>query len=196
MALGFFRRNQKMVIIIMVILMVSFLVTIQGVEGLFRRDSKGVEIGRTRYGPLTRQDVDHASFELSLLQQLQLPAHSPLFLQVLTSRNSQLSYALLREESTASGMMVSRQQVDNFLGQIGLTGSQYTSFINQMRQNIGAGADDLNQAVAQWLAMEKLYMLHAAVPPASDQSLRHLYRDLSEQAQVRFVALKAEDFLE
>ncbi|NBB95773.1 MAG: hypothetical protein GVY16_08535, partial [Planctomycetes bacterium] len=49
--LGFFRKRQKLIFVIMVVLMVAFLVGMQGFEMLFGSGGADVTMAETEYGP-------------------------------------------------------------------------------------------------------------------------------------------------
>jgi len=196
MALGFFRRRQKMVIIIMAILMVSFLIGFQGFERLFVRRGGGFEMGRSRYGALTNQDLRRAEFELAILRRLPRPGPDVDLVQVLVAREPELTYALLVKEATGSPVRVNLQDVDTFIRETRLSGAELNSFMDRLKQDLNAGREHLEQAVAHWVAVRKCHLLSTAMAPPSDQQLRRLFRDLSERIQLQYVRLDAHDYLD
>ena len=67
MAFAFFRRRQKMVIIIMAVLMVSFLIGFQGFQTLFAKKPGERVLGRTTQGEIRVRDTEMARSDLDVV---------------------------------------------------------------------------------------------------------------------------------
>ncbi|MFW6065737.1 MAG: hypothetical protein ACOC9S_02860, partial [Planctomycetota bacterium] len=61
MAFAFFRRRQKLVIIIMAVLMVAFLVGFQGLQQLVSGNRGERTLGTSRWGELVNRDLERAN---------------------------------------------------------------------------------------------------------------------------------------
>ena len=67
MALGFFRRRQKLIFILMVVLMVSFLVGVQGFTALFKENPGEFVVGKADGFEITTGDLQAARADLGQL---------------------------------------------------------------------------------------------------------------------------------
>ncbi len=209
MALGFFRNQQKLVIIIMVLLMIAFLIpstlSMIGQGG----SSRNPVIGTTRHGDLYHQDLRQAALELEILsrhvniQGLASPQNPPAWqlagfaMRALAQENSrpELCYALLLQEARAAGVEASDAEVDLFLGTMGFGGERYESFIGEMRDQTGMGESDLRKVFANWLVVYKHFV--ASLPPTAPSlaEMRRQYEIMNEQVKVRLYTLSAEKYL-
>ncbi len=198
MAFRFFRRRQKMVIIIMAALMVSFLIGIQGFNMLFSHDPAKRAIGRIADGEVIWADLDSANSDLQILgSYVSLEWASASFRQVLANGDdAALAYALLLKEARKSEAVVTEADVDRFFIRIGLEGDAYDRLILEIRSRRGMTEKRLRGAVARWLKVEKIFRQAVALYPPSEVQLRHLYRDLNENIALRVVKLPAEAFLD
>ncbi len=66
--LGFFRRRQKMVMIIMVVLMVSFLIGFQGFNSIVEKNREDMELAKTSVGDLKLADRRQAGSDIRTLE--------------------------------------------------------------------------------------------------------------------------------
>ncbi|MFA6135139.1 MAG: hypothetical protein WC869_14085 [Phycisphaerae bacterium] len=196
MALAFFRRRQKMVMIIMAILMVSFLVGFQGLSSLTEGKHGKQSLGATKYGNITVDDLELADSDLRLLNYLN---QNDLDFQAMIASSSrpEMSYALLLKEAQKSGVAVGTEDENAFLKQRGLEGANLQAYLTQLRTIFGEGLNEstLRAAARRWSTIGKFYMQSAVMTPASEQTIIHLFRDLNEKIDLRTVTLKAEDFL-
>jgi hypothetical protein len=209
MALGFFRNQQKLVIVIMVLLMIAFLIpSTLSMIGRGGGEQNPV-IGSTRYGDLHHQDIRLAARELQILsRQLpvqnlamvqQLPPDYQLagraFLTLMQQEQSALCYALLKQEAQVAEMDASEAEIDLFLGVFGKTDDAYRSFIGEIREQTGMGEDEIRQVVGNWLMVHKYFV--ASLPPTAPSlaEMRHQYEANNQQVKVKVYALSAEKFL-
>lgn len=116
--LGFFRRRQKMVMIIMAVLMVSFLIGFKGFDMLFERKRDNIDIARTAYGEIKVADRQQADSDVATLIQLRNIAASnqrwitgELDFRILTGeRPMDQGYAMLLRTFFANGQELANQQ--------------------------------------------------------------------------------------
>jgi len=197
MAFRFFRRRQKIVIIIMVLLMVSFLLSFMFRGNSSRSAGYNPQIATTRFGPLTLKDRNAAKFDLDLLQQLRIGDAAFWYLLNANGQDVDLAYATLIQEADASGLTVSDSEADRFFEARELTGNQYLALLSQLRERFSGITDQrVRNAVKRWLKVTKMFVNEAVAPPASQAELRRLYRDLNEMLNLSVVRLDANDFLD
>lgn len=205
MALGFFRRRQKMVIIIMVALMVSFLVGSYGFNMLFSTDPMKREIGRTRTGELLRRDWVFAEAELDVLAGIGLggnpyryPPWPTEMAYLLVRRNGQqdaYAYMLLLAEARGAGILVSETDVDAFFAEIGCFGDSYKQLLSELRERRRWTEQEVRQAVRNWLLVNKSFVESNVSCPPSEAEILLTYRDVTEQIDLRVMRLDAKDYV-
>ena len=206
MALGFFRRRQKLVIIIMVALMVSFLVGSYGFNMLFSTDPMKEELGQTRYGELVRADFVAAQADLDVLGNIGLggnpfryppwPTEMEYFL--LTRRNGDRAhhaYALLLQEARSAGIVASQADVDAFFAQLGYSGEDYQSFLSTVRAAGGWPESHVRRAIQNWLLISKAFAEFGVNCPPSEAQTALAFRNVKEEINIRVLRLKAADYL-
>ncbi len=204
MALGFFRRHQKSVLIIMVILMVSFLVSAQGFERFFSPNPAKRAFGETKYGKLTYGDINTARASMNMLKQtelgaaeLRLQARAGFmpgdieFLSINRSKEPPATWLLLLEEAKHLGITVTNADVDQFLDQMRLTGEKYKSFTYQLRTDKLGNDKEFRQAVRDWLMIYRSCQQAVLDIPPSDAEMRLLFRNLKEEIDLRVVKIDA-----
>lgn len=196
MALAFFRRRQKMVLIIMAILMVSFLIGFQGFEAVLHRNPGSRVIGKTSSGKITENDLRAAENDLRLLSYVN---YTDLGFQLV--RNSEqpvLVYVLLLREAQGAHVRVGQQDVSAFFVSKGLVGAELQSFVAGLKSVLGQGvtAQDLREAVERWLKVNRLAAEAVSAAPVSRPEIETLYRDLNEKIKLDLVTIRAEDFLD
>jgi len=205
MALRFFYRRQKLVFIIMVVLMVSFLVGFQGFQAIFSTRGGREVVGRTAWGKIRVSDGQAAQADLQLLGMLPADPRRPdhieaslLLRQLYEESEGQpaLAYALLLNEAEQANLRVTTRDVDSFLasrGFVGETAQVLLTRLKQIDQNLTEKY--IRGAVARWLMVYKNYAIatEPGVPSASE--LVHDYRDLYETVKLRVARLRAEDFI-
>ncbi|MCJ7544488.1 MAG: hypothetical protein MUP47_07995 [Phycisphaerae bacterium] len=205
MALQFFRRRQKMVIFIMVILMVSFLIGGYGLSGSFRKDQGGQTLGVSKFGKVTLADLVAASNDLNLLGVLNQAVRDLDYGAVIANReNAALAYALLQKEAKRSPVVVTEESVDMYLQLRGLDGARLDSLLDELRTRMpGLNQRRLRETEGRWIRVATLFYRSsfAVGCPArygaagSEQQMRHLYRDLMERIDLRVAVVKAADYL-
>jgi len=202
MALGFFRRRQKMVIVIMVALMVSFLVGWQGCSMIMETDPGKVEIATTRFGDLTRGEFWSAEADLNILNRMGLAGNPWEFgeFYILTRRNGEqahYAYLLLLHEAEEAGILADSADVDAFFARLGYSGDNYDSFISSLRASSKAWSEArIRQAVRNYVLVTKAFAEFRVNCPPSAQQTAIAFRDMKEQIKLRVVRLKAEDYLQ
>lgn len=205
MALGFFRRNQKIVILIMVILMVAFLVP-TGASTLLQKDPLKREIGSTKLGSLTLGELQNAMVEMQILGMLGLGnqgRQSPwptdmefMFLRANGERGAGEAYGLLLKEARAVGVPVTEADVDNFLAQIDWPKpARYEQLVSMIRSGSQGWTEGvLRSTIADWLRITK-YRADAEIDsPPSEAEVRLIYRDVFEQIALRVAKVDANEF--
>ncbi|MBI5722815.1 MAG: hypothetical protein HZA50_02570, partial [Planctomycetes bacterium] len=138
MAFGWFRRRQKLILIVMAFLMVSFLIGFQGFDAFIQKDPGKEEIGKTRHGKLVRNDLMAAKVEMDLLGEMAgiLYRSDPLQIEELRAvaeqKEASNAFALLLVEARQSGVKVTDQDVADFFTSAGLKDDQYNAQIKQL----------------------------------------------------------------
>ncbi len=213
MAFAFFRRRQKMVVVIMAALMVSFLVGMQGfkmiTDWLGQGDS---DFATTRVGTITHNDRRTANTDVQLISPYALyyvrdvnsilsnpfPGEMEFLTLKATSDDPALLYALLLKEAQASDIVVTDADVENHYKLVGwpIGSEQHENLITQMQTNVRLGSSRLHSAVKRWLKVHKSYMANMSNTPPSEPEILKTYRDLSEKIDLRIVELPAEDFVD
>ena len=199
MALGFFRKRQKMIIIIMVLLMVSFLIGMQGFQVLFPRKSRGdVDVGASRYGEIALGDLDRADSDLRILgNYVELGARSIEYidLQWRNGDRSSLAYALLLQQAGEADATVTEDQIDAYLRDVGISEADYNSRVSRLRASRDAPTEKaLRGAIARWLGVLRGYRAAQVATPPSEPQLRRLFRDLNEKIELRVLEIPAGRF--
>jgi len=201
MALGFFRRRQKMVIIIMVALMVSFLVGFQGFSMLLESDPAKEDVARTRFGEMTRGEFWSAQADLDILSSMGMvsnPWQFPEFylLRMRNGEQAREAYALLLQEARHVGVLAGEGDVDAFFARLGYTGENYNSLISTLRASQAAWPESrIRQAVRDYVLIGKAFSEFRVNCPPSERQAAVAFRDFKEEIKVRFVRLKAADYL-
>ncbi len=209
MALGFFRRRQKMVIIIMVVLMVSFLLGGYGISTFFQSDPSKSSRGETRFGALTLGEEITAEADIAVLRAIGLGSDlyraqqwpmEMAFLEVVRgARDSEAvrTYALLLKEADASGVVVGKQDVDEFFRSLGCVDeSTYRSRISALRSGERGWTEQfIRGAAASWLRIFKAYTEAEVDCPPSETELQVTWRDIKEEIDLRAVRFTASDFV-
>jgi hypothetical protein len=214
MALSFFRRNQKMVIGIMVVLMVAFLVGVQGcdlMQGLLDRVLRGRGGPKTKIGRITQDDINLAEAELMLLGELGLGQNmlrmyyepfptegAYLTLRNVNERDDQTwAYALLLAEAKASGVLVTEADVDRFFQDVQLGSKEaYRNRLAELRASPNAWTEGVVRgAVHDWLLINKYFGDAMVNCRPSEAELRVTFRDLREQINLRVMPLEAKEYL-
>lgn len=209
MAFAFFRRRQKMVIIIMAALMVSFLIGFQGFQMLFSKSGGKQPIGETPFGTITLADLNVASDQLDILNQYAYMGIFPRFMEehfayrVLMSNVDQdgrseapLVYAMLLQEAAERGGDVSEGDVDKFFARLPypyLPVEDYKDLVEKMNTRGKITEKQLRGTVAGWIRVYRLYEDSCPSTPPSDPKLRRVYRRLNEKIALQIVKFSAED---
>jgi len=209
MALEFFRRRQKLVFVIMVALMVSFLIGGYGLSHVVGRSGGAQTIGMTRLGKITVQDVMRADVERIILDAInrQTPGQDAEYVALLANGGqSAMAYALLLKEARSSSIDVPDEDVDAFLAVRQLDGARLQTMLYSLKGSLpDISMPMIRAATADWVRVKKLflrslfYVQFQGMPvgtAASEPELRHLYRDLTEKIDLRIAVLDANDFLD
>jgi hypothetical protein len=192
---AFFRRRQKMVVIVMVVLMVSFLVGFKGLSMLTSRDPAKRTVGRFADGSKLRAtDLRIAQSDLQILGMTGVGAQ---FLAGLNSNGdlptAQLSYAMLTHESEPFGP-VRDSQVDALLASSGLVDEKYTELLVFLRTN-DIDESQFRSAARRLVRNIEAYGQGASVAPPSLPELKYWYNMFEERVVLNYFTLPADDFL-
>jgi len=208
MAFGFFRRRQKMVVVIMAVLMISFLIGYQGFRMLTETDPRDVVVAGTSAGDLTNGELLAADSDINLLSryvhlgQIQQRDIWPTEVEYLNLRyrneRAELAYALLLKEAQEADIIVTEGDIDEFFRGAGrpIGSEQYRAMISAFKAGTQLAEKHLRAAVGRWLRIHKAFVTAMANVPPSEQQLRRLYRDLNEQISLRVVKIEAQKFLD
>jgi len=208
MAFRFFRRRQKMVILIMVALMVAFLIGFQGFQALLGPGRRQTVLGSSRLGNLTAKERKTAEADLEILGTLGLGRSEAVGAQEfrLLLANGQregvaagetvLAYALLRKEAAEANIAVSQSDVDQLFRQLGYEPdtAEYDAKMTDFHQR-GLSSGNVRSAMARWLAVVRLSRAaRPNVPPAAAELRRH-FAHLAERIRLRGARWTAGQFL-
>lgn len=207
MAFAFFRRHQRVVIIVMAVLMVSFLIGFQGFQAIFSHDPGDEVVGRTEYGEITARDLAAAGSELRMLATVvglgnprrmyfnPWPTDAA-FLRLMDNEDTAaVAYAVLRRQAERSDVLVTEADVEAFLEGIGLTGAAYEGRMSELRQQREMTEEQFRSVIANWLAVHRIFERSSVAAPPSPQEVRRVFRDLSAEINLRLLTVEAEDFL-
>ncbi len=207
MAFAFFRRHQRVVIIVMAVLMVSFLIGFQGFQAIFSHDPGDEVVGRTKYGEITARDLAAAGSELQMLASVvglgnprrmyfnPWPTDAA-FLRLMDNEDSAaVAYAALRRQAERNDVVVTEADVEAFLEGIGLTGAAYEGRMSELRQQREITEEQFRSVIANWLAVHRTFERSNVAAPPSPQEVRRVFRDLTAEINLRLLTVKAEDFL-
>lgn len=209
-ALGFFRKNQKFVFWIMVVLMIAFAAGsgIERLGSMFYPDADEQEIGLIGGEKVTYGDQRTATQDLLILrEQLQLGdlvsvvafpgrlAGAKGLLLVQQNPDPALCWALLVREAAGIGVAVGDPQVDAFLGTtLGIDQNTLSLILDRMQRE-GMTQKDLRRAVRNFLLVTQAFDAAADGVARSEPELRMIYRDTHETMDLAMVSLPAADFL-
>lgn len=203
MALGFFRRRQKLVILVMVLLMVAFLIP-TGIRGCFEPDRLKVAVGSVGKRKITVRMMRAAERDVRLLRDwLGLGRFSPPrpgeagFVTFLERGHEHfLSWTLLLHEAGEMGIRVTERQVEEFLIRSGLdpAGGEYQEMLASLADR-RMTEENLRQAVANYLLVIEALQTAMVGNRASLPELRHVFRELNERISLAMVTFPAEDFV-
>ncbi len=200
MALGFFRRWQKGIIIaIVVVMLIGFVFS--GALQYFSRYTGGGDFarGETRFGALMHGAAQQAEKDLGDLSMfLNLGARSKEFLQLRSNGdNSSMAYAMLLQEAAASGYEVGEQEIDSYLKGIGLDveKAEYSKIVRRVdRRKSGTTEPKLRASLARWLMVLRSYRAYQIAVPPSETALKRLFRDLNETLTLRIARVPADKY--
>ncbi|MCE5327648.1 MAG: hypothetical protein LLG01_14680 [Planctomycetaceae bacterium] len=211
MAFAFFRRRQKMVIIIMAVLMVAFLVGFQGFSTLLAPSAGKTTIG-TMYGgkeKITQNAMVQAANELKVLQDGVLvrstpdgrmavvdPLFGPLASQSLDEHEMDRVYAVLIAEARHMGVQVTPDEVSSFLTALGLApdSENYKAMLRRLGYSFSAAGDMLNASIADWLLVRKAAIAGSPQTVPSLPAVEHLFAAVMEKIDLRMAEIPASKF--
>ena len=199
MALGFFRKWQKMIIVIMVVLMLSFLVGGTGMRILCAPGSRDFARGKSKHGDLTQGQASWAEADMrDLAMFLRMDLRSFEFTQLRQNdADAPMAYALLLQEARAGGHKVSEAEVDGYLAGIGLKPgeAEYRQLLGRInKRKSGTTEPRLRAALGRWLTVLRSYQAYHVASPPSEVRLRKLFRDLNEKLTLRILKIPAEKY--
>ncbi|MDP6046460.1 MAG: hypothetical protein QGG25_12695 [Phycisphaerae bacterium] len=200
MALGFFRRWQKGIIITMVALMLVGLVGGTALRYFSRYTGRGdFKRGESRFGDVTHGAIGLAEADLrDLATFLQLDRRSNEFARISgNAEDSSMAYALLLQEAAAAGHDVGQAEIDSYLKDIGLEVGQaeYRKVISRVdRRKSGTTEPKLRTSLARWLMVLRSFRAYQVASPPSETALKKLFRDLNEKLTLRILKIPAEKY--
>ena len=196
MAFRFFRRRQKTVIIIMVVLMVSFLVGFQGLNSLMRPSRSGRVIAQLRNGhKIKNRDIRLALSDVEIISSDPRLVSSALKRILADGRGlaAAETYAILLAEAS-DVTLVRQEEVDAYLDDREVTGVPYAELISRLRAR-GIPEKELRAALARQLLVHKSFFQALVDTPLSEPRLRRRFVDITEKVTLRVVKIPAEPFL-
>ncbi|HUU59146.1 MAG TPA: hypothetical protein VMZ50_06355, partial [Phycisphaerae bacterium] len=171
MAFGFFRRRQKMVVIIMAVLMISFLIGFQGFQMIFHTNPEDIVLATTSLGELKNGDLRRADSDVQVLRQFvglgnpqrMLLAPWPTdaeFMILVDQDRPELTLALLEQAAEASHITITQGNVDEFFARIGcpVGGESYEAILSSFKSRAMGTEANLRATVARWLKVYQAYL--------------------------------------
>ncbi len=200
MAFKFFRRRQKLVVVIMAALMVSFLLGSWGMNMLFRAQRKESAIGTTRWGDIKESDLVLAQRDIGVLRTCAnlRRLRSKEFFALLRNPSTDLIYAILLKEAASNDVLVTDEDVDELFTVMGATvgGEDYKILFSIVKLRTKLTAKYIHAALKRWLGVQKAHRFSLVSVPPSEPELRRLFRDVTEKIDLHIVAVTAGDFLD
>lgn len=194
MALGFFRRHQKMVFVIMVLLMAAFGIP-AGYKGCSGMGGCAGNVGKAGGATVSPSMVRQAQLDLQLLGSALQAAGQTYPFQYFQQRNQTgdrvVLWALLVHEARTSGVRVTDADVSQLLKQV--FGERYKQELaNLAIQKISE--DDLRAAARDYLLVIRGFEGARVTTPPSVGEIDRALADVSEKIQLGMVLLPADDF--
>jgi len=206
MAMGFFRRRQKLMMVVMVVLMVAFLIS-GSIRGLLSSDPSKRPIGEVAGKEVRHYMLLQADMQIRLLRdwlglgsgRVRRPRPGEgafrAFLDLNADKNAPLAWTLLSREAEDMGVEITDRQVDEFFAASGWQGDAYRREIANLTAERFT-EKQIRQAVARYLAVMEAFSAARVTAPPSLPEMHHLFRDLEERIQLEIVAFPAEDFVD
>lgn len=204
--LGFFRKRQKLIFVIMVLLMVSFLVGWQGLSMIMGGGGGDTTIAQTRAGEFSAVELRNAQGDIELLSQfmrgfegrsLDQAIWLQMNMQAEDEADLTITYALLLKEAQAANLRVTEPEVDRTIQQLRDNPAfSYDALVTSLRQNRRVTDEQIRDVLARWGMVLKSYQASALTTPPSQSELLHLFRDTNEQLKLKLVKLTPEAFLD
>ena len=185
MAFAFFRRNKKLILYIMVILMVAFLVP-SAFQSCSAGDPGQIVVAHAYGNPIKGVELQRAANQISILNALGTDWH-------LRRRipNAQV-FLLLQREAEQMGLMISDEQVREFYAANALSGPELSDLLRQLQ----ISERDLTAAVKAHLLVVSCADGAISAIKVSEPMLKEYYRDLHETVRVSLLRINAVDFLD
>jgi hypothetical protein len=164
------------------------------------RQGDDAALGRSRFGELSRSDLDEARTDLFLLRSFGLGSQTGdvAFQQLYQQEgNPEFAYALLSQEAREADIAVSEADEDELLLQHGISVENLGEELSRRLSNQpGVSTGRLREALANWVRIRRcFYGSLSAAPPSHTQLVRTAQAQL-ERVALEGVRLSAEDFLE
>jgi hypothetical protein len=204
MALGFFRKRQKLIFILMVVLMVSFLVGVQGFTALFNENPNEHVIGKADGFAVTTGDLQAARADMGQLRMLMqfAPYGAQGAYMALTRANEGetslvTAYAILLKEAEQKGVGVSGQEVQQFVNAMKARDAgeyTYEKYIQRLRQNQDIPESVILGILARWITVQKAYTASVNVVPPSREQLLRAYQYETQELGIELAVLSGTSF--
>lgn len=212
-ALGFFRKNEKAVFWIMVVLMAVFLVGSAGrqvFDRIFSPPDKDFPIGVVNGKDITERQLRMAGLELRTLREvfglgdpIRLLTGYPRpvwgeeeFYTVLQSDRSARSWLLLGMEAERMGLQAGDIAVNDFLrNEIGIDPKGLMTWV--FRQGYEHLTEkDIREMLNRYLIIAQAFRTQGDGLYISDPKLKRMYRDMAQTVNLRMAPFRAADFLD
>lgn len=218
MAFAFFRRRQKLVMVIMAGLMVVFILSSVITSKTSGLSHSSRAIGHTKLGDLTTDDRQQALDDLRILtslglDNLQVPMPGVFSFYTLTKQRdpmadlqmmrygqkinapmateADLGYALLLREAQKAGVHVGSAEADAFLAQI-----DTEEHMSQFRSQRQITQKDLRGAVERWMTISRMFDFSTVDTPPSSTEAQFIARQLFEKIKLQILPFQAEKYLD
>ena len=197
MAFEFFRRRKRLVLMLMVILMVSFLVGGTLLDFIVKPSSKNPIVGTIRGGQIRSTELIQANNDVELLQHIGLADEPFVFMLLANGQRASETYMLLEAEARQSGISIPIAEVDSFFASRGISGKQMDALVSQLRQySPDITTDQVRGALARWMMVRRVFLNSLDEVPQSQTFLMRLFDDLNEEINLRLVHFTAESQLD
>lgn len=208
MAFKFFRKRQKLIFVIMVLLMVSFLIGFQGISMLFKPESPGKQlVGESADFKINYDMLNRGKADLGLLRAMVMGfgfGDQGMAFNVMTNSNEKgadapLVYLLLLERARQQGIGVTEMEIDEAIRDMNRTGERLGFNWDALATQLREGRNQITKkklrgVLARWLMVFKAYrQANIAIAPSNEQLLR-TFRDINEQISLLTCTIPAEIF--
>ncbi len=188
----------------MIVLMVSFLVSIQGLSSVLSSKAGSEVVGTSDAGKVTLGRMQEGKMELDIIGRLarsgafeRVPSQIYAYyaLQQNKADRQTLAYVLLIESAREQGIDVTAGDVDSAINAYKEANFPFDRFMDQMVTFYSFTRSQVKDIIANWLMVVKAYQANNSNYSPSREELQHVYVDINSKMQVKAIRIPASDFV-